>query len=260
MSPAPQPLTAKRTNLYLLLAAFFIGNAILAELTGAKIFSVGKMVQQIFSDSTIPSFIGGINMSIGVVIWPLVFITSDILNEYFGRKGVKKVSFITAALIAYCSLFLITGTKLPPADFWLQNNAADLAGNAFDINYAYNSIFRQGVNIIAGSLVAFLVSQLVDAYTFHYVKVLTGHRYLWLRATGSTIVSQVIDSFLILFVAFYWLGNWSMEQVIRVGIVQYLYKVSLAILLTPLIYLMHWLIDKYLGKGKESDPGSNLYI
>ncbi len=244
--------TQKRNFLYLLLACFFLGNAILAELTGAKIFNVGKLFQEIFRGSTIPAFVFSMNMSIGVVIWPLVFITSDIMNEYFGRDGVRRISFITAALIGYSSLFLITANKLPPADFWLKNNPLDTAGNPFDINFAYTSIFRQGVNIIAGSLVAFLVSQMVDVYSFQYFKKITGHKYLWLRATGSTVISQVIDSFLILYVAFYWLGNWSLDQVIKVGVVQYVYKVSLAIILTPLIYLMHFVIDKYIGKGHEA--------
>jgi queuosine precursor transporter len=252
MSNITHPESQKRNLLYLLLACFFLGNAILAELTGAKIFSVGKLLEEIFKGSTIPAFIYSMNMSIGVVIWPLVFITSDIMNEYFGRNGVRRISFITAAIIAYSSLFLVTANKLPPADFWLKNNPLDPAGNSFDINFAYNSIFRQGINIIAGSLIAFLVSQLIDAYAFQYFKKITGHKYLWLRATGSTVISQVIDSFLILYVAFYWLGNWSLDQVIRVGVVQYFYKVGLAIVLTPLIYLMHFFIDKYIGKGYEA--------
>jgi hypothetical protein len=240
----------RKATLYLLLSCFFLGNAILAELTGAKIFSVGKLLQQFFPEGAVPGFADHLNMSIGVVIWPLVFITSDILNEYFGRAGVRRISFITAGLIAYVSVFLIVGNHLPPADFWLQNNPVDPAGHPFDINYAYKSIFSLGVNIIIGSLAAFLVSQLVDAYTFHYLKAITGHRYLWLRATGSTVISQVIDSFLILFVAFYWLGNWTLDEVLRVAVVQYLYKVSFAIVLTPLIYLAHWLIDRYLGSNK----------
>jgi uncharacterized integral membrane protein (TIGR00697 family) len=252
MSKVSSTENQKLNNLYLLLGCFFLGNAILAELTGAKIFNVGKLLQGIFTGSTIPAFTFAMNMSIGVMIWPLVFITSDIMNEYFGREGVRRISFITAALIGYSSIFLISANKLPPADFWLKNNPVDPAGNPFDINFAYSSIFRQGVNIIAGSLVAFLVSQLVDVYSFHYFKLKTGHKYLWLRATGSTVISQVIDSFLVLFVAFYWLGNWSFDQVIRVGVVQYIYKISLAIILTPLIYLMHFVIDKYIGKGHEA--------
>jgi uncharacterized integral membrane protein (TIGR00697 family) len=239
----------KLLNLYLILSSFFIGNAILAELTGAKIFSLNKLFGLFDSaGSSIqiqgPSF----DMSIGVIIWPLVFITSDIMNEYFGRKGVRKVSFITAILIAYISIFLLLANKLPPADFWLNNNMTDPTGVSFDINYAYQVIFRQGVNIIFGSITAFLASQLVDVYTFQYLRRLSHHKYLWLRATGSTVISQVLDSFLILFVAFYLLGNWSLDQVIRVGLLQYIYKVSLAILLTPVIYLMHFLIDRYLGK------------
>lgn len=239
----------KKFNLYLLLSAFFIGNALLAELAGVKIFSLGKALEGLFNGSagnTIHFF--PMNMSIGVLIWPLVFITSDILNEYFGREGVRKISFLTAGLIAYASLFLITANMLPPADFWLENNRTVASGEQFDINYAYYAVFRQGVNIIAGSLTAFLVSQLIDAYTFQYLKKLTGHRRLWLRATGSTVISQLADSFLILFVAFYWLGNWSLGQVLQVAIIQYVYKVSLAVLLTPLIYLMHYVIDRYLDK------------
>ncbi|MBN1789428.1 MAG: queuosine precursor transporter [Bacteroidales bacterium] len=242
----------KRSHLYLLLSAFFIGNALLAELTGVKIFSLGKVVQNLFNGEpgtglqTLP-----LNMSIGVVIWPLVFITSDILNEYFGRNGVRKISFITAALIAYTSIFLLTATRLPAADFWLENNRTGGGVDNFDINFAYNAVFRQGINIIVGSLTAFLVSQLIDAYAFQYFKKITGHRYLWLRATGSTVISQLIDSFLILWVAFNLLGNWSLSQVFQVGMVQYVYKVSLAILLTPVIYLMHYIIDRYLGKGSE---------
>jgi uncharacterized integral membrane protein (TIGR00697 family) len=151
-------------------------------------------------------------------------------------------------LIAYASLFLLTANKLPPADFWLENNRTVASGESFDINYAYNAVFRQGINIIFGSLTAFLISQLIDAYTFQYLKKITGHRLLWLRATGSTVISQLADSFLILYVAFYWLGNWSLSQVFQVGLLQYAYKVIFAVILTPLIYLMHFLIDKYLEK------------
>ncbi|MBN2812718.1 MAG: queuosine precursor transporter, partial [Bacteroidales bacterium] len=182
----------KKANLYLVLSAFFIGNALLAELTGVKIFSLGKTLAGLFHSMNITGYdFLDLNMSIGVVIWPLVFITSDILNEYFGRAGVRKISFITAALIAYSSIFLIVANKLPAADFWMENNRSISGSDDFDINFAYQTVFRQGINIIAGSLVAFLVSQLVDAYTFSWLKKLTSHRYLWLRATGSTVISQL---------------------------------------------------------------------
>ena len=235
----------KLFNLYILLGAFFICNAIVAEFIGVKIFNVESMLG-LAIDEDMP---GKINMSIGVIIWPFVFITSDILNEYYGKKGVRRISFITAGLIAYASVIIITGTKLPPAKFWLDANSMDNAGNAFNINYAYKTIFRQGVGIVIGSITAFLVSQLIDVYVFHYFRKITGHKLLWVRATGSTVISQIIDSYLILFIAFYLLGNWELKNVFSVGTVQYFYKVGLAIILTPLIYLAHNIIDKYLGKG-----------
>jgi len=239
---------SKKTFLYLLLSCFFITNALIAEFGGVKIFSLEKILGIAPLHLNIFGMITDLNMSVGVLIWPVVFIFSDIINEYFGKTGVRRISFITAGMVGYSFIIVLMWTGMPPADFWLNLNGIDSHGVAFDINYAYSTIFRAGLGIIIGSLTAFLVSQLVDAYVFHYFKKLTGHKFLWLRATGSTVISQVIDSFVILFIAFYFLGNWSLEQVFRVGLVQYLYKVLLAIALTPLIYLAHVVIDSYLGK------------
>ncbi len=250
-------MTDKKSNLYLLLSAFFVGNAFLAELTGAKIFSAGELFSDLFGTDSGQSRLMSLNMSVGVLIWPLVFITSDIMNEYFGRKGVRKISFITAILITYALLFITFANKMPPASFWLENNQTTPDGGSFNINYAYKVILGQGVNIIIGSITAFLASQLIDAYTFQYIKKITQHRHLWLRATGSTVISQVIDSFLIIYVAFHLLGNWTLGQVFQVAALQYAYKVSLAIILTPAIYGMHWVIDRYLGEQSTVDNSSN---
>jgi len=238
----------KKTFLYLLLASFFITNALIAEFGGVKIFSVEKILGIAPLQLNIFGIITDLNLSVGVLIWPIVFVFSDIINEYFGKIGVRRISFITAGMIAYAFIIILMWTDMPPADFWLKLNGIDSQGRPFDINFAYNTIFRAGLGIIVGSLTAFLVSQLIDAYVFHYFKKLTGHKFLWLRSTGSTLVSQIIDSFVILFIAFYFLGNWSLEQVFRVGLTQYLYKIFIAIALTPVIYLAHIIIDNYLGK------------
>ncbi len=188
----------RNQQLYLILSAIFLTNALVAEFAGVKIFSLEKLLG--LMPAQFP-FFGGqkldFNLSVGVVIWPIVFIVSDLINEYFGRAGVRRISFITAAMIAWAFLIVLAGTAVPPAGFWLNLNNTDPSGNPFDINYAYTSIFRAGMGIIAGSLTAFLISQLVDAYAFHYLKNLTGHKKLWLRATGSTVISQLIDGFVI---------------------------------------------------------------
>jgi uncharacterized integral membrane protein (TIGR00697 family) len=241
----------KKLRLFIILSGLFLANALVAEIIGVKIFSFEKLIH-------IPSlnwpFIGSqklnMDLSVGILIWPFVFILSDIINEYFGKPGVRLLSFLAAALIGYSFFIIYGGTILPPANFWMSINGTDAHGNAFDINYAYSTIFRQGLGIIIGSITAFLVGQLIDMYAFQWIKKLTGHKKLWLRATGSTAISQLIDSFLILIIAFYWLGNWSLEQVLAVGVMQYIYKMTLAVALTPVIYWMHYVIDRYLGSAE----------
>ncbi|MDX5347305.1 MAG: queuosine precursor transporter [Hymenobacteraceae bacterium] len=244
----------KRQQLFLVLSGIFISNALLAELIGVKIFS-GEGVfglpgaqLDLFSDFKLD-----FNLTAGVVIWPVVFVTTDIINEYFGKAGVKRVTYLTVLLILYAFLVITVVTALPPAQFWLDVNNRDASGNTFDINFAFNSIYRQGLGIIVGSVVAFLVSQFLDAYVFHWLRQFTGSRKIWLRATGSTLISQLIDSVVVLFLAFYVFGNWSINQVLSVAIINYLYKFFVAIALTPLLYVAHYLIDQYLGKPAAED-------
>ena len=244
-------LNRKKTNLFLVLAGIFITNALVAELIGVKIFSgeatLGLNPAQIplFKD-----FILDFNLTAGAIIWPVVFITTDIINEYFGKEGVKKITYLTVALIVYVFIVIWIVTELPPANFWLTINETDNLGNPFNVDFAYNKIFRQGLGIIIGSLIAFLIGQLLDVYIFQKLRKITGERKIWLRATGSTLISQLVDSFVVLFIAFYLLGNprWSLKLVIAVGIINYIYKFSVAIILTPVLYLAHGLIDQYLGK------------
>ncbi|GAB2793259.1 hypothetical protein HNQ93_003725 [Hymenobacter luteus] len=230
--------TQKKQQLYLVLSGIFIVNALLAEIIGVKIFSVDALLG-------LPG-----NLTAGVIIWPVVFITTDIINEYFGRQGVLRVSFLTVGLILYAFLVILATTKLPPAQFWLDVNSKDTQGRAFDIEFAYQSIFRQGLGIIIGSITAFIIGQVLDASVFQWFRRVAGGRYVWLRATGSTLISQLVDSFVVLFVAFYVFGNWTFEQVLSVANTNYWYKFAAAILLTPLLYLAHYLIDGYLGQDE----------
>ena len=155
-----QSVTAKNHNLFIILSALFITNALMAEFIGVKILSLEKILN--INPLNIP-FIGdsllNLDMSVGVIIWPIVFIISDIINEYYGRKGVRKISVIAALLISYAFIIVVFSTQSPPADFWLANNSVDPDGNPFNINFAYNSIFRQGMGIIVGSITALLVGQ-----------------------------------------------------------------------------------------------------
>lgn len=242
-------LNRKKRNLFIVLSGIFLTNALLAEILGVKIFSAEATLGfppaqiKLFGD-----FVLDFNLTAGVIIWPIVFITTDIINEYFGKKGVRRISFLTALFILYSFFVIYAVTKLAPADFWLNVNSPDPQGNEFNINYAYGVIFQQGLGIIIGSLTAFLIGQFSDVLVFQHLRKFTGSGKIWLRATGSTLVSQLVDSFVVLWIAFFVFGNWSMEQVLSVGVINYIYKGALAILLTPLLYVAHFFIDRYLGK------------
>ncbi len=240
-------LTKKRNNLFIVLSGIFLTNAILAEMIGVKIFSAESTVGLMPANLNILGFTMDFNLTAGALIWPVVFITTDLINEYFGQPGVKRISFLTAGLIAYVFIVIFLTMKLPPADWWMDANKVDSDGNYFNIDFAFNKIFGQGQRIIIGSLAAFLIGQLVDVFVFQKLRRVTGPDKLWLRATGSTLISQLMDSFVVLFIAFY--GIFSLEQLIAIGITNYIYKFVVAIVLTPVIYGGHFVIDRYLGKA-----------
>src|SRR5215204_4855484 len=189
----------KATRLFIILSGFFIANALIAEIIGTKIFSLEKTLGitpigfRFFGETF--SF----NLTAGVMLWPVVFIMTDIINEYYGPKGVRFLSFLTIGLIAFGFVIFMGAVNLAPADFWALNNYKGVP----DSNAAFKGIFGQSQAIIIASLVAFFVGQLLDVYIFHKIKKATGEKQIWLRSTGSTIVSQFIDSFVVLFIAFY---------------------------------------------------------
>ncbi len=237
---------SKKQNLYIFLSGLFLTNALIAEVVGTKIFSLEKTFGLNPAQVKLPIWDSPLdfNLTAGVMLWPVVFVMTDIINEYYGKKGVRKISFLTAGFIAYAFFMIWVVTGLSPATFWVEIN------NPLDINTAFNRIFLQSMGIIIGSLTAFLVGQIIDVVAFQWLRKFTGSKNLWFRATGSTLISQFIDSFVVLFIAFYFFGSpkWSFNQVVSVGIINYIYKFSIAILLTPILYLVHYLIDSYLGK------------
>lgn len=257
-------LEQKKHRLFIILSGIFLTNAIIAEMIGVKIFSGEGTLGMAPAHLNILGFTMDFNLTAGAVIWPVVFITSDLINEYFGKPGVKRISYLTAVLIAYAFVVIFFAIHLPPAEWWMDANNKDLDGNFFNMNFAFNKIFGQGQRIILGSLIAFLLGQLVDVYVFQRMRKVTGPKKLWLRATGSTLVSQLVDSFVVLYIAF--AGVFSNSQIIAIGLTNYIYKFTVAILLTPVIYAGHFLIDRYLGKehanalADEAAAGSNSFL
>jgi uncharacterized integral membrane protein (TIGR00697 family) len=239
-------LGSRSTRLFIFLTAFFVGNAVVAEFVGVKIFALENTLGlppfgwNLFGQS------GSLSFTAGVLIWPIVFILTDVINEYFGRRGVRLISYAAVVMISYAFLFAYASIHLAPADWWVTVNKER---GVPDMQAAYSSVFGQGLWTIGGSITAFFVGQVIDVGIFHRIRQWTGERWIWLRATGSTAVSQLFDSFLVLYIAFV-LGpqQWPIGLFLAVGTVNYLYKMAAAVVLSPLLYLSRRWIEQYLGR------------
>jgi queuosine precursor transporter len=246
-----QILKDKPTKLFVGIAAFFVANAIIANCIGGKIISFEKIIGINPSNFTLFGQSGiAINLTCGVLLWPLEFIITDIVNEYYGPKAVRRISITAVVLIIYAFTMFYLAMQMPAADFWYGSKQADGVQN---MGNAFNAVFGQGMWIILGSVVAFFVSQIVDVTVFHKIKKATGEKRLWLRATGSTFISQFVDSFLVLFIAFYIGNDWSFQLVLAICIVNYIYKICVAIILTPVVYLLEKVMDNYVGKQQAAE-------
>lgn len=239
-------LKDRPTKLFVIFSCFFVANALIAECIGGKIFSLERLLGLPVHTFTIFGQSGlSFNLTCGVLLWPLEFVLTDIVNEYYGPKAVRRISYTAVALISYAFIMFYLSIEVPPADFWIGSKTADGLPN---MQTAFTGIFGQGMWIIAGSITAFLVSQIVDVTVFHRIKKRTGEKHVWLRATGSTVVSQLVDSFIVLYIAFKLGNNWTWQQVLAICVVNYIYKFTMAIILTPLIYLLERQIERYLGR------------
>jgi queuosine precursor transporter len=226
--------TTRKQLVFFVLGGFFLTNALLGEMTGGKLFNVPSLGLFDFEHIT---------LSIGVIPWPVVFITTDLVSEYFGKAGVRKLTFLAVGMIAYTFVILFLAIQVP------GSSGSPISHDVF------RAVFGQSMWIIVGSIVAFLVSQLVDVVVFVALKSRTGGRMLWLRATGSTAISQLIDTFVILFIAFVISGRLTMQEYFQLSVGNYLYKLMIAIAITPIIYLVHGMIDRFLKGDSDHESG-----
>jgi uncharacterized integral membrane protein (TIGR00697 family) len=240
----------RASRLFVVLATFFVANALLAEFIGVKIFAledtlgVAPLQWNLFGQS------GSLNFTAGTLLWPVVFVMTDIVNEFYGGRGVRFISWLAAVLIVYGFVFAYMAIGLAPASWWV---GVAVDQGVPDYQKAFAAVFGQGLWTIAGSLVAFLVGQLIDVSVFHRIRRATGERMVWLRATGSTAVSQLVDSFVVLYIAFV-LGpqQWGTSLFLAVGTLNYAYKMAAAIAMIPLLYLVRRGITAWLGREQAA--------
>lgn len=218
-------------KLYVVCAAVFITALVIAEATAGKLFTLFDLP---FTVRIFGTDFDQVIMTAGVIAFPITFIITDLLNEYYGVRGIRFVTVLGMIMILFEFAILQVAIVAP------TSTISPVPDEAF------NTVFGATGRVIIGSLTAYIIGQLADISLFHWLRRLTEGRHLWLRATGSTFGSQFLDTFIVLAVAFY--GQLSVQQIVAIALFNYGYKFAIAVLITPLIYAAHWVMDAYLGE------------
>lgn len=218
-------------KLFVFCTAVFITALVVAEATASKFFTA--------FDLPAPFSILGVQfdsvvMTAGVIAFPITFIVTDLLNEYYGKAGIRYVTLVGMVMILFEFALVQVAITVP------TSRISPVPQEAFQI------VFGATGRVIIGSLTAYLIGQFVDITLFHWLRRLTDGRMLWLRATGSTFGSQFLDTFIVLVVAF--AGQLRFQEIVAITLFNYTYKFVIAVVITPAIYASHWMMDRYLGR------------
>ncbi len=212
-----------RQRLFVALSGFFVASWLIGDLTGGKYF-----------------LLFGEPISVGMLPFPLTFVLTDVIHEFYGPRGARIVTWLAAGMAVYVFLLLQLMIVLPSAS------------TTFVPQPIFEGAFGMSTRLLASSLTAFLVGQLLDVKVFHYLKARTGKRHVWLRANGSTAVSQLVDTFVINFA--FLSGSLPIPEILGIVGRSYAWKVAAAIVLTPLLYLLHAVIERALAREAAESP------
>lgn len=230
MSRDSHYVLSRAQKLYVVCAAIFITALVIAEATASKFFTAFDLP---FTVTILGEQFSSVVMTAGVIAFPVTFIVTDLLNEYYGRRGIAFVTALGMFMIIFEFVILQVAMAVPTSDI------SPVPEEAF------NTVFGASGRIILASLVAYLVGQIADITLFHWLRGLTRGRHLWLRATGSTFGSQFLDTFIVLSIAF--AGQLAFSAIVAITLFNYAYKFVIAVLITPIIYGAHFVMDAYLG-------------
>ncbi|MDH3322705.1 MAG: queuosine precursor transporter [Flavobacteriaceae bacterium] len=215
-------------NIYLILGAVFIASLVVSNLIFQKFFSF--------------NFLGWYNfeISVGILPYPITFLVTDLISEIYGKKKANQV-VIAGIFASVFSLFIIMLSDAAPATEWSPVN-----------DETFHKVFGLSALAVFASMMAYLVAQFVDIRIYHFWKVKTRGRHLWLRNNFSTISSQFLDTFTVLFLlCSFEIIEWNLFGVLLLN--GFLYKLLVALLDTPILYFFVYLFRQQfnLKAGEE---------
>ena len=213
-----------KDQFYLVLSAIFIASLVTCNLIANKFVTV---------DLGFKVFI----VSAGILPYPLTFLVTDLISELYGQRKANLVVFSGFIASLFVLLFL-----------WLGGQFNSIPDSLVS-DEIYNSVFQNAWRLIAASMIAYLFAQFVDVRIFHFWKKLTDGKHLWLRNNGSTIASQLVDTTLVICILF--LGVWNTDQILSAIIDGWIFKMLMALLDTPIIYGIIYLLRGKIDIAKD---------
>jgi uncharacterized integral membrane protein (TIGR00697 family) len=223
-----------RHRLFLYLTATFVTALVVADIIGGKF-----------------ALVGGVPVSVGMIPFPVTFVLTDLINEYWGKQGARRVTFVGLAMAAFAFVVILVSRLLPVSP------RSPLPQPVFD------QVFGLSNRLYVASLTAYVVGQLSDIYVFNLIKRVTAGKLLWLRATGSTVISQAIDTLVVNFVLLWGstLADGShadLRYILQIAATGYGIKFVIAVALTPLIYAGHGVMHRRFGlTPMPADPATS---
>ncbi|RYE81323.1 MAG: VUT family protein [Myxococcales bacterium] len=232
----------RRAQLFAFLLGIFVTSLLVGDIIGGKLIEVGLLGS--------PRIV-----SVGMIPFPVTFLLTDILNEFYGQKAARLVTLVGFFMAVFA--FVLIAVAGVPAWATLTREP----GYPGMVEASFVNVFAGSQRILLASMVAYLFGQFLDITIFNLLKRLTSNRYLWLRATGSTLVSQLVDTVVIQYLA--WTGTLTAVKLVELVSTGYTIKLLVAVALTPLIYAGHALVERVLGiapvrldaRGEPISPG-----
>jgi queuosine precursor transporter len=215
-----------RIRLYVFLATSFVTALVVGDIIAVKVTEV-----------TIAGVV--FPFTAGLLPFPVTFLLTDLLNEFYGKQAARQVTWFGLVMAIFTIAFVTIGIQLPWAAMTLEDGWGGVRASEFD------KVMGGSVRIYVASLTAYMIAQFTDIAVFNLLKRLTKNKALWLRATGSTVVAQIIDTIIVNVIA--WGGTMRTSELVRLMIFSYVVKLLIAIALTPAIYLGHTIVERWLG-------------
>lgn len=225
-------------KIYLWLCCISLASLLISDIVGIKLFHI-QLPFSVFGYDHV-------DHTCGMLTFPVTFILTDLVNEYFGKRAARRLTYIGVAMGVFVFVVLNIAQAMP----YLEA-PYNVSKDSFD------AIFGSSKVMYVASLSAYFVGQLSDIFTFGLIKRFTGQKYVWLRATGSTILSQFLDSFVVSYLAFS-LGRKlfpspggptpaNFHQIVDIALTGYTLKFVLAIGVTPIIYAGRYALHEWFG-------------